>query len=130
MQTATMQTEQALTFFNLMSDPVIRRMCREDPAAVLEEIRSRGFEMPELDEGQEIKLVFNTADTSYVPLPTIDENSDLFLNPQQLSQMQAAGGGDSTASTLASSSSASTLSCPVGTASTGGSVGTIGTAGR
>lgn len=116
----------AQTSFNLMTDPEIRQMCRDDPVAAFEEIRSRGLEMPQLGEGQEIKVVFNTADTVYLPLTAI--SSDSLISARQLSQMQAAGGGDSTAGTIACGGSASTFSCPVGSASTASSVGSIGSA--
>ena len=95
-------------------DPEFRARLEAEPRAVLAE---GGLEIqpPEID----LRVRANTADVFYVTMPP-DPNKVLLDE----SLREIAGG--TTAGSLACAGSASTFSCPISSASTGSSVGTVG----
>ena len=95
-------------------DPEFRARLEAEPRAVLAE---GGLEIQ--PPGIDLQVRANTADVFYVALPP-DPNAVLL----DASLREIAGG--TTAGSIACAGSASTFSCPIGSASTGSSVGTVG----
>ena len=120
-----MQSEQIYKSVKAATDPAVQQKYREDPVAALEEMRSHGVAPLELLEGQEVKVVFNTADTFYLPLPAIDENAE--IDEQALSRLQAAG--EATVSSAGSVGTAGTIGTGTSTTSTVSTVASIGSVG-
>ena len=96
-------------------DPEFRARLEAEPRAVLAD---GGIEIQPPGIGLQVRA--NTADVFYVTLPP-DPNKVLLDEA-----LREVAGGTTTAGTIACAGSASTFSCPIGSASTGSSVGTVG----
>ena len=99
-------------------DPAYRRRVQADPVAAFAE---KGLDLP---AGIEVRVVANTDDRVYVPIPP---DPSLVLNDEMLND--AAGGGG-TAGSAGSLTTVSTYLCACGpsTVSTVNSIGTFGSA--
>lgn len=113
---------------SMMRDRVVRQAWLDDPESAAQAMRAQGADW--LPGGEvEIKVVCNTADTYYIPLPSVDESTDLgMVDDAQLARVQGGvrAGSAGTAGCGGSASTAGTLNT---TLSTGGSASSLSTAG-
>lgn len=119
-----MQTQAVNAVGRALGDPAVRRACRENPAAALDALRARGFDLPDFGDAVEIRMVFNTADTMHWVMPVAADDGK--LDAEYLGTLQAAG---STASSVASAGSLGCLGTFCTTSSTASSAGSVGSVG-
>lgn len=120
-----MQTQAINDVGRALGDPAVRRACREDPAAALDALRARGFDLPDFGDAVEIRLVFNTADTMHWVMPAAADGE---LDAEDLSRLQAAGSTASSVASAGTMGSLGTICTTSSTASSAGSVGSVGCA--
>lgn len=120
-----MQTQAINDVGRALGDPAVRRACREDPAAALDALRARGFDLPDFGDAVEIRLVFNTADTMHWVMPAAIDGE---LDAEDLSRLQAAGSTASSVASAGTMGSLGTICTTSSTASSAGSVGSVGCA--
>ena len=113
-------TDSTSTLTQPFRDPAVRRSILSDP-------RQYALDngLIAADAEVEVKVMANTADTMYVPMPHLDDFDT--LNISDLRTIQAAGRG--TASTAGCGGSASTLSTVSSTYSTASTASTLASGG-
>lgn len=121
-----MQTQAFNDVSHALIDPAVRRACRENPAAALDTLRARGFDLPDFGDAVEIRLVFNTADTMHWVMPAAVDNGN--LDAEDLSRLQAAGSTASSVASAGTMGSLGTVCTTSSTVSTAGSAGSVGCA--
>ncbi|MGI9310748.1 MAG: hypothetical protein ACR2P7_04345 [bacterium] len=108
-----------------MMDPEVRRMLRDDPAAAVRELDSRGHHLLNPDEVDEIKVVTSPEGTMHIPLPRIE--AGYTMSDGELERIHAGGSmGVSTVGCVSSLGSIGTAGSTFSTISTGGSAGSAG----
>ncbi|MGI9310749.1 MAG: hypothetical protein ACR2P7_04350 [bacterium] len=97
-------------------------MLRDDPAAAVRELETRGHSLFDPDAVDEIKVVTSPKGTMHIPLSRVEEGYT--MSSDELDRIH--GGA---VSTLACASSASTMSSATSTLSTATTASSIGTGG-
>ncbi|MGI9310747.1 MAG: hypothetical protein ACR2P7_04340 [bacterium] len=109
--------------YAIMMDPEVRRMLRDDPAAAVRELDSRGHHLLNPNQFDEIKVVTSPEGTMHIPLPRIEDG--YVMTDNELERIHASG-LMGTVGTVSSASTASSASSTLSSLSTGGTLGTAG----